>query len=126
MDITKILSSIKGIEDNSSKVEKDFIFFALSGLNTHGEKYIDQAIENGARYIVVDQNSKVEVKQNNVKIIKAENPRKFLSEILSLYCTEKPKNIVAVTGTNGKTSVVNFYQQICHLLNFSSYFGYIK
>ena len=70
MDITKILSSIKGIEDNSSKVEKDFIFFALSGLNTHGEKYIDQAIENGARYIVVDQNSKVEVKQNNVKIIK--------------------------------------------------------
>ena len=120
MDITKILSSIKGIEDNSSKVEKDFIFFALSGLNTHGEKYIDQAIENGARYIVVDQNSKVEVKQNNVKIIKAENPRKFLSEILSLYCTEKPKNIVAVTGTNGKTSVVNFYQQICTLLNFKS------
>jgi len=120
MDINKILGSIEGIEDNSNKVKKDFIFFALSGLNTHGEKYIDQAIKNGARYIVVDQNSKVEVKKDNVKIIKTENPRKFLSEILSLHYTEKPENIVAVTGTNGKTSVVNFYQQICHLLTFKS------
>ena len=120
MDINKILSSIEGIEDNSNKVEKDFIFFALSGLNTHGEKYIDQAIKNGARYIIVDQNSKIEIKQDNVGIIKIENPRKFLSKILSLYHTEKPEHIVAVTGTNGKTSVVNFYQQICYLLNFKS------
>lgn len=120
MDINKILNSIKSIEDNSNNVQKDFIFFALSGLNTHGEKYIDQAIKNGAKYIVLDQNSKVELKQNNVKIIKTENPRKFLSEILSQYYTEKPKNIVAITGTNGKTSVVNFYQQIFHLLNLKS------
>lgn len=120
MDINKILSFINGIEDNSNNVGKDFIFFALSGFNTSGEKYIDQAIKNGARYVVIDQNSNVEIKRDNVKIIKVENPRKFLSQMLSLYYKEKPENIVAITGTNGKTSVVNFYQQICHLLNFKS------
>ena len=45
------------------------------------------------------------------------NPRKLLSEVSSKYYKLKPKNILAVTGTNGKTSVANFYQQILSLNN---------
>ena len=40
-----------------------------------------------------------------------------MSEVSSKYYKLKPKNILAVTGTNGKTSVANFYQQILSLNN---------
>ena len=39
-------------------------------------------------------------------------PRQLLSEVANLFYKDKPKNIVAVTGTNGKTSIANFYYQI--------------
>ena len=120
MDINKILDSIKGIEENSCNIKEDFIFFALPGLRTHGEKYIDQAIKRGAKYVIIDCHSEYNYNINDTRILKIDNPRKFLSKLLSIYYKDKPQNLVAVTGTNGKTSVVSFYQQICSLLNYQS------
>ena len=44
--------------------------------------------------------------------IKSLNVRRLLSEVSSKIYKKKPKNLIAVTGTNGKSSVVNFYLQI--------------
>ena len=76
--------------------------------------YIGDAINNGAKIIV--SNLKIDgFDKNKILFINSENPRKLLSEIVSKFYNKKPKNIIAVTGTNGKTSIANFYYQILSL-----------
>ena len=50
-----------------------------------------------------------------VVIIKVSNVRHTLSKICSKFYKLKPKNIFAVTGTNGKTSVSDLFYQILNL-----------
>ena len=47
-----------------------------------------------------------------ILFIKNKNPRKALAEAASNFYKKKPKNIIALTGTNGKTSISNFFYQI--------------
>ncbi len=106
----------KGIKFNSKDCKPNDIFFAIKGNNSDGNKYIHEAINNGAKIIV----SSLKLKRFNIKkvlFIKSKNPRKMLSDISSQFYKLKPKNIIAVTGTNGKTSIANFYQQILSLNN---------
>lgn len=120
MNFQELAKSVKGIEDNSVNIKNGYAFFALSGEKTHGARFIDEAIKNGAKFIVVDKKFTKQLVNNDVKILQVDNPKEYLSKVLSSFYREKSENIVAVTGTNGKTSVVNFYQQICNLLKFKS------
>ena len=89
-------------------------FFSISGNNLNGNNYINNAIVNGAKIIV--SNLKFEgFNKNKILFIHSKNPRKLLAEVSSRYYNTKPKNIIAVTGTNGKTSIANFYYQILNL-----------
>ena len=98
---------------NSKKVKKNNIFFALKGNKLDGNKYIFDAINKGARIIVSEKDIKFNIK--NTIIIKNKNPRKLLAQISYKLIKKKPKNFVAVTGTNGKSSVADFYYQILNL-----------
>tara|TARA_Y100000590_G_scaffold326218_1_gene370208 strand:- start:19094 stop:21940 length:2847 start_codon:yes stop_codon:yes gene_type:complete len=102
--------SIKGIADDSRKVKRKYIFFAIKGNQTTGTKFINQAILNGASAIVSED--KIKKKLFNTHFIKVKNVRKSLALACSNFYKEKPKNIIAVTGTNGKSSVVGFFYQI--------------
>ncbi len=95
---------------NSSCCKKNHIFFAIKGNNFDGNKFINHAIKKGARTIV--SNGKYEGIKNNVLFIKSLNVRKSLAEISFKIYKKRPKNLIAVTGTNGKSSVVNFYLQL--------------
>ncbi|MDC0126516.1 UDP-N-acetylmuramoyl-L-alanyl-D-glutamate--2,6-diaminopimelate ligase, partial [Candidatus Pelagibacter sp.] len=95
---------------DSSKCKKDNIFFAIKGTKIDGNKFINYAIQKGAKTIV--SNQKIEGIKNNILFIKSSNVRKSLSEFAYKIYKEKPKNIIAVTGTNGKSSVADFYFQI--------------
>ena len=101
---------VKGLAINSKHVKKNFIFFALNKNNLNGENFINEAIKNGAALIICSKKSKAQSKK--VPIIKTKNIRVFLSEIASKFYKLKPRNIIAVTGTNGKTSVADFFYQI--------------
>ena len=104
----------KDIRFNSKECKPNDIFFAIKGSNSNGNSYIYDAIDNGAKIIV----SSVKFKKFNKKkvlFIYSKNPRKMLSYAASQFYKLKPKNIIAVTGTNGKTSIANFYQQILNL-----------
>ena len=106
---------IKGLEINSKNVKKGFIFFAIRGNKVNGEKYINEAVKKGANVIICSK--KCKYKNKNIVVIKTYNTRYLLSEISAKFYKSQPKNIIAVTGTNGKTSVAGFYYQILNYNN---------
>ena len=81
----------------------------------NGETFIKDAIYKGASVIVCSNICKF--KDKNIFFIKKNNIRYFLSEIASRFYKLKPKNIIAVTGTNGKTSVADLFYQIFRFCN---------
>ena len=117
-NINKKYRKIKfeNIKFNSRDCKPNDIFFAIKGNNLDGKKYINNAIKNGAKIIVSDLKSEGYNKEN-ILFIYNKNPGKILSYAASRFYKLKPDNIIAVTGTNGKTSVANFYQQILDLNN---------
>ena len=50
--------NIQGLSSDSRKVKKNYIFFAIKGMRDDGEKYIKDAILNGAKIIICEQKSK--------------------------------------------------------------------
>ena len=102
-----------GFSFDSSKCKKNYIFFAIKGNLNDGNKFINDAIENGAKTIVSTQ--KFEGIKDKILFIKTRNVRKLLSELSYGTNKNKPKNLIAVTGTNGKSSIVDFYFQILKL-----------
>ena len=110
--------NVRGAALNSKEVKKGFIFFALKGSKLNGEHYIQDAINHGAIAIVCSKTCKF--KSNKIFIIRTGDIRKYLSNFLKKFYKYKPKNIIAVTGTNGKTSVAEFFYQILSLNNISA------
>ena len=101
---------IRGLALNSKDVKRGYIFFAIKGSKSNGEKYINQAIKKGASLILCSRNCNF--KNKKINIIKINDLKDYLREATSNFYKVKPKNIIAVTGTNGKTSVAEFFCQI--------------
>ena len=104
-----------GISFDSSKVKKNYIFFAIKGNKVDGNNFINQAINNGAKIVISEK--KILQKNKKTLFYRTNNVRKLLSQVSFKLSKIRPKNIVAVTGTNGKSSIADFYYQI---LNFNS------
>ena len=104
-----------GLSFNSADCKKDYIFFAIKGTKSDGSKFIDDAIKKGATTIVSEQ--KFEGIKNNILFLRSNEVRKLLSELAYRIKKDKPKNIIAVTGTNGKSSIADFYFQLLNLSN---------
>ena len=54
-------------------------------------------------------------KNKDIIFIKSKNPRKLLAELSFKFLKNNPRKLISVTGTNGKSSVANFYYQILDL-----------
>ncbi len=102
-----------GLCFDSSKCKKGNIFFAIKGTTVNGNKFINHAIQKGAGTIVSSE--VFEGYKKDVLYIRSSNVRKLLSETAYVIYKKKPKNIIAVTGTNGKSSIADFYFQILKL-----------
>jgi len=102
--------NIKGLSLDSRQTKKNYLFFAIKGTQYNGENYIYNAIRKGAKVVVCDINCKI--RNTKITIIKVKNIRKTITDACTIFYQTKPKNIIAVTGTNGKSSVADFYHQI--------------
>ena len=98
---------------NGASCKRNSIFFAIKGNKIDGNKFTDLAIKNGAKTII--SNLKFEGIKKNILYINSPNVRKLLSEISYRICKNVPQNLIAVTGTNGKSSIADFYLQILRL-----------
>lgn len=101
---------ICGITADSRKVEPGFMFVALPGLKFNGADFIDDAITSGATAILCIPGAKVD--NEDVVWILDEFPGRVFPHYVSRFFKSQPENIATVTGTNGKTSVAFFTQQI--------------
>jgi len=104
-----------GICFDHRKIKKNYIFFSIKGNNVDGNSFIPLVIKRGCKIIVSEKN--LNEYKNGVLFIQTKNIRKLLAEISFNILRKKPNNLIAVTGTNGKSSVSDFYYQILSLNN---------
>ena len=93
---------VEGITSNSQKVKQNYLFVCLKGTKSDGHLYIDEAFENGALAVIVeDENYSCE------RSILVDSTREALANMMNVFCGEPTKKLkfIGVTGTNGKTSV---------------------
>ncbi len=107
---------ITGLTVDSRDVKDGTLFFALPGSSVHGAEFIQYALRMGATAILTDaQGAEIAAKElaaSDAALIIAEDPRGALAQTASLWFGAHPETVIAVTGTNGKTSVSTFARQI--------------
>ena len=113
---------LRGISENSNNIRLDYGFFALPGSKKHGANFVKEALENGANLIISDLAGLQIIEKENftVPILIFIEPRKILAELISYFFKNIPKKIVGITGTNGKTSIANYLNQIWEMLGYNS------
>ncbi|MBM2841330.1 MAG: UDP-N-acetylmuramoyl-L-alanyl-D-glutamate--2,6-diaminopimelate ligase [Bacteroidetes bacterium] len=108
---------VRGIQYDSRKVERDFLFVAIRGETADGHKFIDHAVKNGAKVVVVEDDAALPdhffMHAGVVKIV-VQDARKALASIAANYYQHPSKKLrlVGVTGTNGKTTTTHLIKSI--------------
>jgi UDP-N-acetylmuramoyl-L-alanyl-D-glutamate--2,6-diaminopimelate ligase len=122
MDIKILLSNIaettetfdvSGLSLNTKTLTKGDLFIALQGEKNHGAEYIDRAIENGCTGVLIEERDV----DCGVPTIRIDNLKPRLSGLAqNFYTKAKDVDLIAVTGTNGKTSVSHYISQLLDFL----------
>ena len=110
-------ATITGLTVDSRAVKKGMLFAALPGVKVHGASFIGTALAQGATAILTDSKGAAlaadELAASDAAVIVAQDPRQTLAQTASLWFGPHPSTVVAVTGTNGKTTTVRL---TAHLL----------
>lgn len=99
---------VKGLTLDSRKIEAGWVFAALPGFSVHGRQFAARAEAAGAVAIICDG----EIDDVSIPVIIAEDAPALFADMAARFYPQQPANIVAITGTNGKSSTVEFVRQI--------------
>jgi len=114
---------ITGISVDSRLTKPGHLFAAMPGSNVHGAEFIKYAVRMGAGAVLTDQagyDLAVAEGGYDVGFLISEDPRADLSKAAAAWFGSQPEVMIAVTGTNGKTSVANFTRQIWEALDLAA------
>ena len=115
---------ITGLAVDSREVKDGYLFAALPGSRVHGGEFIQYALRMGAGAILTDaEGARIAagaLDASSAALIVAEDPRQVLAYTCALWFGQQPACMVAVTGTNGKTSVSSFCRQIWTEMGFDA------
>ena len=99
-ELYDIFTKYPKISTDSRRIEKDSLFFALKGESFNGNTYAATALQNGAAYSVIDE---AEYKMSD-RYILVDNVLSSLQELARYHRIQLGIPIIAITGTNGKTT----------------------
>lgn len=103
---------VSGFAIDHRKIAPGTVFGAFQGLRVNGEDFIPAAIAAGAVAVVARPEARVE----GAVHIASKEPRRAFAELAARYFAPFPETVVAVTGTNGKTSTVELTRQIWRMM----------
>jgi UDP-N-acetylmuramoyl-L-alanyl-D-glutamate--2,6-diaminopimelate ligase len=107
--------AVAGLTADSRLVNPGFVFAALAGAKADGASFLRDAMAKGAVAAIVPSAT---ADVQGFPLVRTENPRRLLALAASRFYGAQPETIVAVTGTNGKTSVSVFVRQIWSEMGF--------
>ncbi|MCU9813674.1 UDP-N-acetylmuramoyl-L-alanyl-D-glutamate--2,6-diaminopimelate ligase [Paraclostridium sp. AKS73] len=101
---------IDNIQYDSRKVGKNDLFICVKGFTVDGHKFIDMAIEKGAKAFLVQE----DIQRDGVTFIKVKNTREDMAKVADNFYNHPSQrfDVIGVTGTNGKTSITTFLNEI--------------
>ena len=107
---------ITGLSVDSRETKPGHLFAAMPGTRMHGAEFVTYALRMGAVAVLTDtegaQIAADAIAAHDAALVIAADPRQALAYTSALWFGGQPETVVAVTGTNGKTSVASFTRQI--------------
>jgi len=116
-ELYNIFKSCSGVTTDSRTLKGGELFFALKGENFDGNEYALKALEAGASYAVVNEDSTVGRTSDDSRLIRTEDTLKTLQELARwhrcmTFVDGKPLTVIALTGTNGKTTTKELIREV--------------
>jgi UDP-N-acetylmuramoyl-L-alanyl-D-glutamate--2,6-diaminopimelate ligase len=110
--------AVHGVTADSRRVQPGDVFVAIRGTESDGAEYISQAVERGAAAVVVDRRYDLPAGTKGASVFRARDPRHVLAQMARSrhHAPDRELRVVAVTGTNGKTTVSWLGAQLLDLL----------
>jgi len=104
------IGEVTSLDYDSRRVNPGALFFAVPGEHTDGHRYVPDAVEAGARAVVVER----EMPDVAIPQLMVANSRHALADAADLWFGEPTRHLatIGVTGTNGKTTVTSLCAQI--------------
>jgi UDP-N-acetylmuramoyl-L-alanyl-D-glutamate--2,6-diaminopimelate ligase len=102
---------LSGITADSRAIRTGMLFAALSGTKADGSRFIADAVSQGAAAVLVSNHAAIDPAVA-IPVLRSADPRRALALIAAQFYPRQPAHTVAITGTNGKTSVADFTRQL--------------
>ena len=119
MEINELYQHFKkhpSVQTDSRKIKKGDLFFALKGPNFNGNKYAQQALDDGAVLCIVDEETGLQ----DSRIIKVNDSLETLQALAKKHREQFSIPFIAITGSNGKTTT----KELVHVVLSMKYITY--
>ena len=108
----------RSLETDSRLVGGDSVFIALPGVASNGWDYLDQVAAKGCSVAILPKG--LNLKHDDLKLLEVDDIELQLALLVREVYGPLPKHIIAVTGTNGKSSICYYIAQLAQAAGFSS------